>query len=119
MESHEQLRANLFEHCLGAGNPSTELLERGTFPANWVSRYVALVERASHVWRDQSDWPREVIAAIHFASFYLEIRYQAWQHGSARDNPATRKALGEIRRHSELFLLSPVTDKIGDETKNG
>ena len=112
MESHDQLKANIFEHCLGTGNPSAELLERGTFPANWVSRYVALIESATRVWREQSDWPKEVVAAIHFASFYLEIRYQAWQHGSGRDNSATQKALGEVRRHSELFLLSPATDKI-------
>jgi hypothetical protein len=118
MGSNEQLKTNIFEHCLGAGNPSTELLEQGTFPPNWVSRYVALLESATNVWRGQPDWPKEVVAAFHFASFYLEIRYQAWQHGSGKDNPTTRKALGEIRRHSEVFLLSPATEKLKDETQN-
>ena len=84
-----------------------------------MSRYVALVERATHVWQNQAAWPKEVVAAIHFASFYLEIRYQAWQKGSARDNPTTRQALGEIRRHSEAFLLSPAAYKLRDETKSG
>lgn len=109
-DQNEQLKQNILEHCLGGGNPSFELLETGTFPANWVSRYVSLVEKAMKVWGDEKDWPREVAASLHFASFYLEIRYDAWRKASARENPTTRRSLGEIRRCSELFLLRPLKD---------
>jgi len=105
------------EHCFGAGEPSLELLNRGSFPENWVSRYVSLLDKVTHVWNEERCWPREVVAAIHFSSFYLEIRYHAWQTGSGQDNTVTRKALGEIRRHSELFLLSPVVRKFGNATE--
>ena len=44
-EPNEQLKWKIFEHCLGAGNPTFELVERGSFPANWVSRYGSLVEK--------------------------------------------------------------------------
>jgi len=108
MNSDEQLKENIFEHCLGKGNPSTELLERGSFPPNWVSRYASLVEKATHVWVDRPEWPREVVASLHFASFYLEIRYEAWRRAVAQDNAVTRRGLGQVRRCSEVFLLGSV-----------
>ena len=106
MSPDEQLKENIFEHCLGKGNPSGELVVTGSFPANWVSRYVSLVEKATNVWSDREAWPKEVVASLHFASFYLEIRFDAWRKGCGRDNPDTRRGLGEIRRCSDIFVES-------------
>jgi len=111
MNSEEQLKEIIFEHCLGKGSPSTELLERGSFPPNWVTRYISLVERATKVWGDKKEWPREVVGSLHFASFYLEIRFDAWRRASGKDNPNTRRGLGEIRRCSEVFLLSSLKNE--------
>jgi hypothetical protein len=111
MNSEEQLKQNIFEHCLGKGNPTIELVERGSFPPNWVSHYVSLVEKATNVWGSRGDWPKELVASLHFASFYLEIRFDAWRKASGRDNPSTRQGLGEIRRCSEMFLLSPLKNE--------
>ena len=111
MNPHEQLKENIFELCLGKDNPSAELLEHGSFPANWVTRYVSLVEKATHVWAEQAEWPREVAASLHFASLYLEIRYEAWRKIAARDNAVTSRGLGEVRRCSEMFLIGSVLKK--------
>ena len=114
MNPDDQLLANIVEHCFGSGEPSVSLLNRGAFPANWVSRYLSLLEKASHVWKERSEWPRELVTAIHFSSFYLDIRFESWQRSTGGDNQTTRKALGAIRRQSELFLLSPCMKKFGE-----
>ena len=53
MKPTEKLLHNLYDHCVGSGNPTLDLVERGIFPANWVSRFLALVKRASSVWKDE------------------------------------------------------------------
>ena len=108
-EAHDQLIQNLVSHVFHR-DASSSLMEGGRFPANWASTYLALLDRASNVWREQPAWPREVVGAIHFASFYLPVRYDAWKGLSGAENVATEKTLRHIRLRSEWFLLAGVTD---------
>ncbi|MEQ9076582.1 MAG: hypothetical protein RLP09_22180 [Sandaracinaceae bacterium] len=108
-ESHAQLLESLSAHVFGESAPSTRLLEDGVFPANWVTRYEALVESASHVWASERLWPRELVAAIHFASFYLHARYQAWTLGGGR-REKTEAQLDRVRAVSEVFLLGSTSE---------
>lgn len=105
----QSLRQQLVEHVLGAKGPSQALLEHGVFPANWVAQYLALLEKASSLWKETDAWPRDAVGAIHFASFYFNIRYDAWRHGSGDRNATTERLLGQIRTPSELFLLAGVS----------
>ena len=98
--------AALTDHVFGSGNPSNELINHGRFPRNWVHTYLGLVHRASDAYRDAHEWPREIVSAIHFASFYLEVRYEAWARMSGTRNPSTERQLREVRTPSELFLLA-------------
>lgn len=109
-ESTERLIENLVAHVFD-GDVSSSLLEHGSFPPNWVSRYVALLERASNVFRDQPSWPRELVGTVHFASFYLEGRYDLWRRTSGRANERTEAMLREIRGPSEIFLLAGITGR--------
>ena len=101
-ESHAQLLESLSAHVFGESAPSTRLLEDGVFRANWV-------ESASHVWASERLWPRELVAAIHFASFYLHARYQAWTLGGGR-REKTEAQLDRVRAVSEVFLLGSTSE---------
>jgi hypothetical protein len=54
-----------------------------------------------------------IIEAVHFASFYLDIRYGAWVASSGSRNPSTDAHLSAIRLHSEKFLISPAVGLSG------
>lgn len=108
--SAQELAENLVAHVLDSG-VSQSLIDQGRFPANWVTRYLALVERATNVWRDEPAWPREVVGAIHFASFYLAGRYETWSRLSGRANEDTEAGLRRVRGPSEIFLLAGVTGR--------
>lgn len=105
---HAQLMANLTKHVFGDDEPSTLLINEGRLPANWVSRYVSLVASASNAWGEEKLWPREVVAAVHFASFYLQGRYDAWRVSGGR-REETEAQLTKIRGVSEAFLLGKTT----------
>lgn len=108
MESPEALKNRLVEHVLGAGKPTNALLNTGTLPGDWVEKYLALLERVVAIWREQATWPREIVGAVHFASFYLNIRYDAWRSWTGGRNAQTEAGLARIRGPSELFLLAGI-----------
>jgi hypothetical protein len=103
--SPEELKASLAEHCLGPDSPAFTLLATGEVAAQWVVRYRELLREVSALWRAEPLWPREVVTAIHFSSFYLELRYAAWRETSGRNNPDTEGRLATIRSTGELFLM--------------
>ncbi len=105
--AHQQLLDNLVRHVFGDGEPSSQLLNEGTFPANWVSRYERFVQSANRVWGHQNTWPKNLVGAVHFASLYLESRYAAWQtNGLKREQ--TEEGLRRVRGVSEVFLIGSV-----------
>ncbi|MDD9942871.1 MAG: hypothetical protein OXU20_17655 [Myxococcales bacterium] len=106
-ENRRALTINLWDHVFGAPDPSRHLLDEGRFPANWVSRYRALVESATNAWGAENEWPSEAVSAVHFASLYLQGRYDAWRVGGNR-NEKTESQLTEVRGASEAFLMLPV-----------
>jgi len=108
-ESHQSLARNLYDHCLGSGDPTGDLISRGKFPNNWVSQYRSLVNKVKNVWGDRPEWPREIVASTHFASWYLHLRYNVWKTGSGQRNEQTEKLPGAVRSSSELFLMSPAS----------
>ena len=65
------------------------------------------MESATNAWGAQGEWPSEVVSAVHFASLYLQGRYDAWKVGGKR-NEKTESQLTEVRGASEPFLMLPV-----------
>ena len=105
------LDADLLEHCLGKQEPSSSLLKTGAFPNGWVELYLGLLDQAEKKWGTETAAPRKAVAAIHFASMYLSIRYQAWKGFNRRNNPITDAALCQVRTSSELWLLGCIRDR--------
>ncbi|MHC4644508.1 MAG: hypothetical protein ACYTBJ_03330 [Planctomycetota bacterium] len=96
---------DLYHHCISDGNPTFHILENGKFPNGWVESYLELLEEASQLWRSEDYWPKKLVAAIHFTSFYLDFRYKAWCAFTKSRNVQTEDALAGIRVRSEFFLL--------------
>jgi hypothetical protein len=94
----------LYDHVLGSGSPCSDLIERGEFPPGWVDRYLDLVGSLSDHYAGQSMLPRRAIWAVHFASWYLPLRYEVWHKSSGRTNQVTIGELGRIRTPSEVFI---------------
>ena len=105
------LEEDLFAFCLGKENPSATLMQDGSFPEGWVDCYFQLLEQAKEQWGNDSAAPRKAVAAIHFASMYLHLRYGAWRNFNHRENHATDSALAQIRTRSELWLLGPMASR--------
>jgi hypothetical protein len=96
----------MFAHVFGPNGPWRPLLEEGHFPEGWVAEYQRLLNVARDEWHTEALWPRELVAAIHVTSFYLNIRYDAWRaFGGGRRNWETERDLAALRTPSELFLL--------------
>ena len=51
-ESVEDL---LYDHCLGAGDPSGYLLDHGKFPPGWMRRFDELMAAAKSCWSARDD----------------------------------------------------------------
>jgi len=89
---------------LGDGSPCGALLSDGTFPHGWVDRYLALLESVSATYTGEDMIPRRLAWAIHFASWYLPLRYDVWCKSSGGANDETVSELARIRAPSELFF---------------
>ena len=96
------------EHCFGKGEPSTLLAQSGQLPIRWAERYFELLEEAVQLWGDDKPAPRRAIAAIHFATTYLHLKYWSWTSSTGGQNKATDDALAQIRTRSEMWLLGPL-----------
>jgi hypothetical protein len=101
----------LREHVLGENGPTQSLLDEGRLPVGWAEEYLKLLRIATERWQHQPLWPRELVAAIHFASWYLPLRYDVWRalHNRSR-NETTERELASLRSPSELFLMHGALD---------
>jgi hypothetical protein len=97
----QQLRVHVF----GESGPTACLLNEGQFPNGWIEEYSRLLQVVVVEWQDKPMWPREVVSAIHFTSWYLELRYNAWGTCTGNRNECTERELASLRSKSELFLM--------------
>ena len=100
------LEDRLYEHCLGKVDPSGFLLSTGALPEGWVDTYFRLLDQAKSRWSKYASAPRSAVAAIHFASMYLPIRYSMWEKFSGEVNSKTHDDLARLRCYSEVWLLA-------------
>ena len=117
MPDNESLEARVYEHVVGKGSPMQLLLDTGVLSHEWADTYLALLREADEKWKHQPSWPPLLVAAIHVASFYLNLRYSAWTGFEKKRNEATETLLGHIRTRSETFLLSPIIAVYRSNTK--
>jgi hypothetical protein len=102
---NEQLIVDrLGDHVFGGNGPTQSLLNDGRLPDGWANEYLDLLRIAAEQWQHRPMWPRELVAAINFASCYLNLRYDAWCVTNDR-NENTERELASLRSPSELFLM--------------
>ena len=106
MSRKDTIPNELQAHVFGAADPTGYLVETGTLPEGWAAKYRDLVEIARSEWGNEPMWPREIVAAIHFASFYLPLRYDVWRGDAGTRNEHTERELSGLRTPSEIFLLA-------------
>lgn len=95
------------------GVPLQQLLNHGTFPDCWPSRYLAFVDRVAQCYGESEPLPREVLAVIYNASVYCTKRYHDWQSFANGVNRATEGVVNEIRWAGDRLVLSRFY-RIGD-----
>jgi hypothetical protein len=107
MPSPDSIESRLYEHVLGDGSPHPALLSSGVLSDEWTETYLRLLKEAVQKCEGQDSLPRDIVAAVHFASWYLNIRYDAWRgFEKGRRNEQTERNLGRLRTPSEFLLLS-------------
>ena len=107
MRSPDSIESRLYEHVLGGGSPHPALLSTGVLTDDWTDAYLKLLQEAVQKFEGQDSLPRDVVAAVHFASWYLPIRYEAWKSFErGPHNKQTERNLGRLRTPSESLLLS-------------
>ena len=112
MPSPDSIELRLYEHVLGAGTPHPTLLSTGVLSDEWTETYLLLLKEAAQKCEGQEFLHRDIVAAVHFASWYLQIRYDAWRGFERGDrNEKTERNLGRLRIPSEFLLLSAHVDR--------
>ena len=112
MPSPDSIESRLYEYVFGAGSPHTALLSTGVLTDEWTDAYLRLLQEAVQKFEGQDSLPRDIVAAVHFASWYLPIRYEAWNSfGRGPRNQQTERNLGRLRTPSEFLLLSGHVEK--------
>jgi hypothetical protein len=107
MPSLDTIESRLYEHVLGEGQQHNVLLNTGVLTTEWTDTYLQLLKEAVEKCQGRDFLPRDIVAAVHFASWYLNIRYDAWRaFENGRRNEATEHNLGRLRTPSEYLLLS-------------
>jgi hypothetical protein len=96
----------LYQHVLGAGDPSGTLVESGTFPPGWVEEYRRLLQLAESEWLAKPLWPKCMAAAMYYVVTHLVVRYRAWCsfEGGGRRNEETERALAAADAPTRLFF---------------
>ncbi len=113
MNAPDSIEARLYEHVLGSGASHPILLNTGVLSDTWTDAYLQLLEEAVQKCEGQDSLPRDTVAAVHFASWYLKIRYEAWcGFEKGRRNQRTERNLGRLRIPSEFLLLSAQINRI-------
>ncbi|HTU26292.1 MAG TPA: hypothetical protein VMF30_12880 [Pirellulales bacterium] len=97
--------SRLHSHVFGTGAPCDSLVSSGTFPPDWCKVYLDLLSTAVEQWGSEPLWPRELVSAVHFASWYLDLRYHVWCTSSGLKNANTERQLDSLRSPSEVFLM--------------
>ena len=80
------------------------LLSDGVFPPGWVDQYLAFLKSVTDSYSGADMIPRRTAWAIHFASWYLPLRYDVWCTSSGGTNDETVGQLARLRTPSELFF---------------
>ena len=112
MHAPDSIESRIYEHVLGEGHPGLTLLETGVLSTEWTDTYLQLLKESVQKCEGQDSLPREIVTAVHFASWYLNIRYNAWRSfGKPKRNEQTETNLARIRTPSECLLLSSVSEK--------
>ncbi len=107
MPDPKPIGLQLYEHVFGEREPTVALLNTGVLSDEWTDTYLRLLKEASQAHEGQSYLPREIVAAVHFASWYLNIRYNAWRaFHHKRIKLKTEENLARVRTPSEQLLLS-------------
>jgi hypothetical protein len=109
MDEQLPIEDQLAAHVFGTGSPCGFLLGRGELPAGWSTEYLRLLRIAADQWRNQSLWPQILVSSIHFASWYLPLRYEVWSKAEGRRNADTERELASLRSPSEIFLMAGST----------
>jgi hypothetical protein len=106
------IEKRMFDHVIGDGCPLDDLLQRGTISSKWVDTYLELLAEAKQTWVSRAHWPRELVAAIHIASWVLDSRYRAWLAGDeGRRNSKTEELLSSVTSNSHIFLDAPALER--------
>lgn len=105
MPADPAIAEQLHEHVFGLQDPTGMLVDSGTFPDEWVQQCLDLLQIAAAEWRDQPLWPRKLVTAVHFASWYLDLRYEVWRRSTGKRHEMTERDLASIRSPSEVFLM--------------
>lgn len=102
----ESIANKIADHVFGAGSPCDSLVNTGQLPSGWSGEYLRLLNVATDQWAQKPAWPRQLVAAVHFASWYLNLRYDVWCSASPRRrNLQTEKELASLRSPSEIFIM--------------
>jgi hypothetical protein len=96
----------LYQHVLGAGDPSGSLADSGTFPPAWVQEYRRLLALAEGEWLAEPLWPQRMAVALYHVATHLDVRYRAWCSlgGGARRNEETEGELAAACAATHLFF---------------
>lgn len=81
------------------------MLNHGTFPDGWPSRYLAFVDRVAQRYGESEALPREVLAVIYNASVYCTKRYHDWQRLTNGVNDATEGVVNQVRWAGDRLVL--------------
>lgn len=107
MHASDSIESRLYEHVLGAGSPHTALLSTGVLSDEWTEMYVQLLKETARKYEGEDSLPRIVVASVHFASWYLNLRYDSWlRFENGPRNERTEHNLVRVRIPSEALLLS-------------
>lgn len=117
MPSPNSIESRLYDHVLGASTPHPMLVNTSVLTDDWTEMYLLLLTEAVQKFEGQDSLPREVVAAVHFASWYLNIRYDLWRgFNNGQRNEKTERNLGRLRTPSEFLLLSGGVEKAKHST---
>lgn len=110
MSHDEGIAEQLHDQVFGSRDPTGMLIDQGRLPDGWVTQYLDHLRIATAKWGDQPLWPRKLVAAVHFASRYLNLRYDVWRQSTGGRHESTERDLASIRSPSEIFLMRGSTD---------
>ncbi len=84
------------------------LVESGAFPEDWLSLYRSALNDLSNA--RGTSWPKDMFAAVHYASTHLGLRYLVWRSSVGASNVESESVLGLVQFESDCFLWKSVRD---------